>query len=419
MSQQAPPGWYAPDPNRPERLRYWDGVAWTEHHAGPAASPPTVITANASRAGGVPGWLTSWPAVIVGLALCFIPGLVLLWMRPGTSARVKAAVTAAAACLLIVGAVNAPVTGPSVGTEVPEASVTQEVVVPTPTPSSAEPTPAASENPIAPSSTPSPPVDQGSAVRAVLALPVKGRAPKTGYDRDQFGPSWVDVDRNGCDSRNDMLIEYLVDRVMSGSCKVLSGTLVDPYTRQTLYFVRGGPSEIDIDHVVALSDAWQKGATSWQYAKRVAFANDPLNLQPTDASANRQKGDSDAASWLPPNKSYRCEYVARQAAVKTKYRLWVTAAEREAMLRVLASCPAEALPPPGPQPTIASNTGGPPPGPSAAPKPSRSQTADAGVDPRFDTCSAAKAAGFGPYVSGIDPEYDWYSDRDGDGVVCE
>ena len=96
--------------------------------------------------------------------------------------------------------------------------------------------------------------------------------------------------------------------------------------------------------VVALSDAWQKGAQSWAFAKRVAFANDPLNLQPTDSSTNRQKGDSDAASWLPPNRSYRCQFVARQAAVKARYRLWITAAELDAMVRVLESCPTLPVP---------------------------------------------------------------------------
>ena len=164
----------------------------------------------------------------------------------------------------------------------------------------------------------------GAAFLAVEALKVKGRAPKTGYDRAQFGSGWVDVDRNGCDTRNDQLKSTLSDRDMSGSCKVLAGTLADPYTDTTIRFEYGGVSEVDIDHLVALSDAWQKGAAAWPFAKRVAFANDPLNLQPTSASANRQKGDGDAATWLPSNKGYRCTYVARQAAVKTKYKVWVT-----------------------------------------------------------------------------------------------
>jgi hypothetical protein len=263
-------------------------------------------------------------------------------------------------------------------------------------------------------------VPKSAAVVALAGLAVKGRAPKTGYAREMFGPAWVDVDRNGCDTRNDMLIRDLVDRTMSGSCKVMAGTLDDPYTASTLRFVRGGASEVDVDHLVSLSDAWQKGATPWPYAKRVAFANDPLNLQPTDSSANRQKGDGDAATWLPPNKAYRCDYVARQIAVKKKYRLWVTGAERDAMVRVLRACPGQALPAPGPQPTIASNTGGPAPGSSPTPKPAATKPSSRGsLDPRFGTCREAIAAGYGDYVRGVDPEYSWYTDRDKDGIVCE
>ena len=77
------------------------------------------------------------------------------------------------------------------------------------------------------------------------------------------------------------------------------------------------------------------------------FANDPLELLAVDARANRAKGDGDAATWLPPNKSFRCSYVARQVAVKTKYRLWVTQAEKNAIGRVLATCPGQKLPAPG------------------------------------------------------------------------
>ena len=122
---------------------------------------------------------------------------------------------------------------------------------------------------------------------------------------------------------------------------VLSGRLADPYTSATIMFARGGASEVDIDHVVALGDAWQKGASRWPHGERVAFANDPLNLLAVDASANRQKGDGDTATWLPANKSFRCAYVARQVSVKLKYALSVTAAERDAMRRVLGKCPTQ------------------------------------------------------------------------------
>ena len=187
----------------------------------------------------------------------------------------------------------------------------------------------------------------GSAAAALAGLAVKGRAPKTGYDRvGDFGQAWADVDRNGCDTRNDILDRDLADVARAGSCKVLTGVLVSPYTGATIHFVRGaGTSElVQIDHVVALSDAWQTGAQQLTPTKRRALANDPLNLLAVDGRSNTQKSDADAASWLPAQKSYRCAYVARQIAVKAKYTLWVTSAEKTAMLGVLSTCPGETLP---------------------------------------------------------------------------
>lgn len=211
-----------------------------------------------------------------------------------------------------------------------------------PTPSSAEtaPTPTvAPSSPAAstpPTTTPKPTTATprravaGTALAAAAGLTVKGRAPKTGYTRAQFGQTWYDTDRNGCDTRNDILRRDLASKDMKNACKVLAGTLApDPYTGSSIRFVYGGASEIDIDHVVALSDAWQKGAATWPAGRRLALANDPLNLLAVDAAANRSKGDGDTATWLPPNKSYRCTYVARQVAVKSKYGIWVTAAERK------------------------------------------------------------------------------------------
>ena len=134
-------------------------------------------------------------------------------------------------------------------------------------------------------------------------------------------------------------------------CVVLSGRLADPYTSTTIDYVRGGAAGVDIDHVVALSDAWQKGAQRWPARERVAFANDPLNLLAVDASANRQKGDGDTATWLPANKAFRCSYVARQVSVKLKYAVSVTKAERDAMLRVLGTCPSKRVTVAGKAPT--------------------------------------------------------------------
>ncbi|MBB5939172.1 HNH endonuclease family protein [Streptomyces zagrosensis] len=185
----------------------------------------------------------------------------------------------------------------------------------------------------------------GSALRGLEALSVKGRAPKTGYERSRFGSAWSDTDRNGCGTRDDILGRDLRSiRFRDGHCVVVSGTLVnDPYTGKDVRYQRGR-SKVDIDHVVALSDAWQKGAGRWERDKRVAFANDPLNLIAVEASANRRKSDGDAATWLPVNKAYRCPYVARQVAVKKKYGVWVTRAEKDAMAQVLVGCPTTALP---------------------------------------------------------------------------
>ncbi|MFD5324598.1 HNH endonuclease family protein [Streptomyces sp. NPDC127092] len=195
------------------------------------------------------------------------------------------------------------------------------------------------------SGAPPKPAAGGSALAAVDTLTVKGRAPKTGYEREKFGRAWSDVDRNGCGTRDDILARDLTGvRFTDGRCKVASGTLADdPYTGRSVDYVRGR-SKVDIDHVVALSDAWQKGAQKWDPGTRLRFANDPLNLLAVDSTANRRKSDGDAATWLPPNKAYRCTYVARQVAVKKKYGVWVTAGERDAMKRVLAGCPGQRLP---------------------------------------------------------------------------
>jgi hypothetical protein len=180
---------------------------------------------------------------------------------------------------------------------------------------------------------------------AVLeTLAVKGRAPKTGYERSQFGPAWSDVDRNGCDTRNDILYRDLTSIVYkSGTqdCVVLTGTLIDPYSGEKISFVRGVKTsmEVQIDHVVALSNAWQTGAFKLSYDKRRAFANDPMNLLAVKGRLNSQKGDGDAATWLPPRKDIRCAYVAQQIVVKAKYGLWVTPPEKAAMKSLLAKCP--------------------------------------------------------------------------------
>ena len=188
---------------------------------------------------------------------------------------------------------------------------------------------------------------QPTAAQALATLKVKGRAPKTGYSRELFGAAWSDVDHNGCDTRNDILNRDLADkqwRPGTHDCVVVAGTITDPYTGQALTFAKARAADVQIDHVVALSDAWQKGAQQWDATKRRAFANDPVELLAVDGPTNMRKGDGDTATWLPPKKSFRCAYVARQIAVKAKYGLWVTQAEHDAMARVLHRCPDQQLP---------------------------------------------------------------------------
>ena len=189
-----------------------------------------------------------------------------------------------------------------------------------------------------------------AAYKRAKVLPVKGRAPKTGYSRDQFGVAWTDsmdiaYGHNGCDTRNDILGRDLVKKTYKAgtqNCKVLTGTLpYEPYLglRNYKFSTAGGfDMSLDVEHLVALGDAWQKGAQQLTKTKRTELANDPINLMMTDPGQNRSKGDADAATWLPKNKAYRCTYIVKQVNVKTKYHLFVTKAEQDAMLRVLKTC---------------------------------------------------------------------------------
>ncbi|MEJ5928630.1 HNH endonuclease family protein [Corynebacterium sp. H128] len=189
-----------------------------------------------------------------------------------------------------------------------------------------------------------------TSMQVLDSLAVKGRAPKTGYSRKEF-PHWnddvnVEFGHNGCDTRNDILKRDLSDTTLkqgTHDCVVLTGLLRDPYTAREINFVRGDgtSADVQIDHVVALSNAWQTGAQQLTSEERQVFANDPLNLLAVAGPANKQKSDGDAATWLPANKEFRCEYAARQVAVKAKYRLWVTPPEKAALHRILAECPSK------------------------------------------------------------------------------
>jgi len=246
--------------------------------------------------------------------------------------------------------------------------------------------------------------EASEALRILNTLPVKGRAPKTGYSRAQFGDAWSDIDHNGCDTRNDILNRDLTAKQHKNprGCVVISGILNDPYTGKVINFMRGKDTseQVQIDHVVALSDAWQSGAQEISAQERLQLANDPENLLAVDGPANQQKSDSDAATWLPANASFRCSYVARQIRVKAKYHLWVKPAEKEAMINVLTPC-AGAAAKPAPVPQVDTP-------PAQNPAPALA----------FQTCADARAAGYRNMHRGA-PGYSEHLDRDGDGIACE
>ena len=197
----------------------------------------------------------------------------------------------------------------------------------------------------------------GSAADTLNALAVDDNQSSSGYDRDSFGFRTTDVDGNGCDVRDDVLARDLTDITYkyAGSCVVESGTLADPYTAQTIHFVRGRATsaKVQIDHVVSLYDAWASGARDWDQAKRVEYANDPDVLLASDGPANMAKGsgiDVNGRSeyltqhtgapdvWMPDNKAYRCDYMAKRVSIKAKYGLTMTAREKQQTITYLAQC---------------------------------------------------------------------------------
>ena len=179
------------------------------------------------------------------------------------------------------------------------------------------------------------------ATEVLEKLEVKGRAPKTGYTRDEFYSGWPTVD--GCNLRQRIIKREFGESAVLEGCDVIAGEYEEPYTGEYKKFSEKSEISkgVQIDHVVALSDAWQKGAQYMEREVRYDIATDPLNLLAVDSVANEKKSDGDAATWLPSNKKFRCQYVARQVSVKYKYKLWVTEVEKEAISQILLNCPNE------------------------------------------------------------------------------
>lgn len=287
------------------------------------------------------GLLGGWPSAAI-LGSMYL-ALVLLWhIARGRSwlnllvprlGRKKAALLGlpAALALFVAGSLGLPPTAPTAPvTPAPQAVTTTPTPTPTPEPA---PSPSAG--------TPA-----GPAAEVLATLAIRDTDPELAYDRTTFGQAWADTDRNGCDTRNDVLRRDLLGfQVQPGTqgCVVLSGTLNDRYTGETLPFEMG-TATIAVDHVVSLRDAWLSGAHRWTAAERESFANDPLNLLATSHSVNTLKGERDASGWLPPNGAFVCEYVTRQVVVKAKYHLTLTSSEAAGIASALMPCAGQQLP---------------------------------------------------------------------------
>ena len=243
-------------------------------------------------------------------------------------------------------------------------------------------------------------------VRILNSLPVSNEV-TSGYSRDLFR-HWSDLDSDGCDTREEVLIEERVSGVVVG-CRVVNGTWVSQYDGVTT----NNASNFDIDHFVPLKEAWDSGAWRWDSSTRQRFANDlgyPLSLIAVSASSNRSKSDRDPSDWLPSENL--CLYAKSWIGVKFRWRLSVNSQEKSKLRQLLSNCKGTMKVPPRAQTTIVSNT-------QPTSPPDQPSTSHSAIDPRFGTCGEAISAGFGPYKKGINDEYFWYIDRDKDGVVCE
>lgn len=201
---------------------------------------------------------------------------------------------------------------------------------------SATPTPTAATRPSVRSHTDA----QVAAARRMLAtIRIGGRGPRTGYQRTaKFGTAWLDVDRNRCRTRDDILARDLTEVIRRDRCVVIAGTLADPYTGKPLHFRKTNAAAVQLDHVTPLALAWQLGASQWPAGKRIAFANDPANLLAVDGRANSAKQASGPDSWLPPNKPYRCTYAIRFTRVAAGYQLRITPMMQASVTRLLDQC---------------------------------------------------------------------------------
>lgn len=360
--QQAQPGWYDDGQGN---LRWWDGTQWSEQYVYPV--PPTQSASKAvsstaalwlvlgivgtvlfaiigAASSGFSGFLIGASLPILVTAIIGLARRRRTWLNVGRGAMVLAAVVSAV--VLFAGTVSAPVQVAIRSTAQSAREQAQENS-PSPSPVQQARTPTPTPTPVGSPTTAANPASDQDALNVLATLSIQPKSAESSYDRlVDFGTAWLDVDHNGCDTRDDILARDLTTVVKHGACTVESGTLIDPYTGKTIAFTRGVESSraVQIDHVVPLGDAWATGASLLTLAQRESLANDPLNLLAVDGPTNEAKSDKDASEWLPPSVGFACTYVARQIAVKATYHLWVTQAEHDKMASVLSACPTQSMP---------------------------------------------------------------------------
>ena len=252
---------------------------------------------------------------------------------------------------------------------------------------------------------------------------VRPESAQSGYDRSLFG-SWIDADGDGCDTRSEVLRAESATpaQVDPYGCHVLTGDWLSVYDG----YRTDDPTELEIDHLVALAEAWRSGADAWSHERRVAFANDlghPGALVAVTAAMNRSKSDRDPASWQPPNRSAWCAYASDWVTVKQRWHLAMDAAELRAVRNMLAGCGQPAATPTTAAPTT--TTAPPPPPTTAAVQPAAAAPPSGSCDPSYPgvcippappdlDCDEVSYRDF--HVLSPDPHG---FDRDGDGVGCE
>ena len=350
----SPAGWYD-DGTNTRTTRWWNGKAWTSKVAKAPAGKlrPTIST-----------WIVGVLVVLFVLIFLLIDGVhgitvTIAWAAILTGiyalifgrrswalirSRSVAGVVIAASIALFIASSGIPEPHAAIQSASSSTDVVTSAGGATGRPKSASPTP--EHSPTKPSepaqvAVSTAAISKTTAVALLASLPVKPALSMSGYNRTgDFGAAWLDENHNGCDTRNDILSRDLTKITKSGACTVLTGVLVSPYTGSTIDFLRGEKTSalVQIDHLVALGDAWETGAQALSQAQRETLANDPLELMAVDGRSNDQKGDKDASQWVPPNSAFDCTYVARQISVKITYSLWVTPAEQSAMASVLSKC---------------------------------------------------------------------------------